>query len=69
MSQGRGFHGARPVSFLNCELKMSSVVRYSGSSTTVVTMSHVPPSAGSANVLKNSLTVARSLYGTPLARR
>ena len=47
-------------SFLNCELITNSGVRYSGSLTTVVTMSHVP-SSGSVNVLKNSLTVARSL--------
>ena len=60
MSQARGFQRARPASFLNWVLMIKSVVRYSGSLTTVVTMSHVPAS-GDVNVLKNSLTVVFSL--------
>ena len=45
MSHGRGLHAPRLASFLNCELMRSSVVRYSGSATTVVTTSQVPASA------------------------
>src|SRR6185295_12295876 len=60
ISQGRGRHFERSVSFLNCELSTNSCVRYSGSSTTVVTMSHTP-SSGSVKLSKNSLTDVRAL--------
>jgi hypothetical protein len=69
ISHGRGFHLDVSDSFLNCELSTNSCVRYSGSCTTVVTISHVPSLSGSAKLSKNSLTVVRSLYGTPFGRR
>src|SRR5690606_32196152 len=58
ISHSRGLQFTRPVSFLNCVLIKSSVVRYVGSSTTVVTTSHVPPSPGKVNVRKYSVIVA-----------
>ena len=60
MSHGRGLHFDTSDSFLNCELSTNSCVRYSGSLTTVVTMSHVP-SSGSVKLSKKSLTTVRSL--------
>ena len=65
MSHGRGFQPARRASFLNCVLSTSSVVRCSGSFTTVVTISHSPLPSGSEKVLKNSVMAAPAPYGTP----
>jgi hypothetical protein len=53
---------------LRADLMTNSWVRYVGSETTVVTISHVP-SSSSVKLSKNSFITARSLYGTPFGRR
>src|SRR5262249_4665434 len=65
---GVGSHLEPSGSFLKCGLTMYGPVRYTGSSTTVVTSRSLPPS-GSGATSKGSVTVVLSLYGTPFFRR
>src|SRR3954471_18190477 len=75
---GVGSHLEPSGSFLKCGLTMYGPVRYSGSSTIVVTSRSRPASAtpgapvprsASGATSKCSVTVARSPYGTPFFRR
>jgi hypothetical protein len=62
--QGVGFQPAALGSLLKSELVMYGLVKYSGSSTFVVTVSQRSP-LGRVLTSKNSVTVARLLYGAP----
>src|SRR6185436_6152001 len=65
---GVGSHFEPSGSFLKCGLVTYGAFRYTGSSTTMLTRSSWPP-WGSGARSKCSVTVVRSLYGTPFFRR